>query len=118
MVAVFSIFATLSMLDFKQMGVGLAVAVLIDATIVRAVLLPATMKLLGDWNWYLPSWLTWHLAGSPSPRVHLRRSAPSPATRAAASFRAPAAVEVSSGTHPSYLTIQPSSTPADGLPVT
>jgi len=38
----------------KQMGVGLAVAVLIDATIVRAVLLPATMKLLGDWNWYLP----------------------------------------------------------------
>ena len=42
------------MIDFKQMGVGLAVAVLIDATIVRAVLLPATMKLLGDWNWYLP----------------------------------------------------------------
>ena len=41
------------------MGVGLAVAVLIDATIVRAVLLPATMKLLGDWNWYLPSWLGW-----------------------------------------------------------
>ena len=54
MVAVFSIFATLSSLEFKQMGVGLAVAVLIDATIVRAVLLPATMKLLGDWNWYLP----------------------------------------------------------------
>ncbi len=59
MVAVFSIFATLGALDFKQMGVGLAVAVLIDATIVRAVLLPATMKLLGDWNWYLPSWLGW-----------------------------------------------------------
>ena len=59
MIAVFSVFATLSMLDFKQMGVGLAVAVLIDATIVRAVLLPATMKLLGDWNWYLPSWLGW-----------------------------------------------------------
>ena len=54
MVAVFSIFATLSSLEFKQMGVGLAAAVLIDATIVRAVLLPATMKLLGDWNWYLP----------------------------------------------------------------
>jgi RND superfamily putative drug exporter len=47
------------MLDVKQMGVGLAVAVLIDATIVRAVLLPSTMKLLGDWNWYLPSWLEW-----------------------------------------------------------
>ena len=59
MIAVFAIFATLSMLEFKQMGVGLAVAVLIDATIVRAVLLPATMKLLGDWNWYLPKRLHW-----------------------------------------------------------
>jgi putative drug exporter of the RND superfamily len=59
MVAVFAIFATLSSLDFKQMGVGLAVAILIDATIVRAVLLPATMKLLGDWNWYLPKRLHW-----------------------------------------------------------
>jgi RND superfamily putative drug exporter len=59
MVAVFSIFATLSSLDFKQMGVGLAVAVLIDATIVRAVLLPATMKLLGERNWYLPRGLHW-----------------------------------------------------------
>jgi uncharacterized membrane protein YdfJ with MMPL/SSD domain len=59
MVAVFSIFAALSMLLFKQFGVGLATAVLIDATLIRAVLLPATMKLLGDWNWYLPSWLEW-----------------------------------------------------------
>ena len=59
MVAVFSIFATLSMLFFKQFGVGLAAAVLIDATIVRAVLLPATMKLLGERNWYLPAWLEW-----------------------------------------------------------
>ena len=59
MIAVFSVFATLGALDFKQMGVGLAVAVLIDATIVRAVLLPATMTLLGDRNWYLPSWLGW-----------------------------------------------------------
>ena len=59
MVAVFAIFATLSMLEFKLMGVGLAVAVLIDATLVRAVLLPATMKLLGDWNWYLPKRLQW-----------------------------------------------------------
>ena len=47
------------MLEFKQMGVGLATAILIDATIVRGVLLPATMKLLGDWNWYLPSSLGW-----------------------------------------------------------
>ncbi len=59
MVAVFAIFATLSLLEFKEMGVGLALAVLIDATIIRGVLLPATMKLLGDWNWYLPSWLEW-----------------------------------------------------------
>jgi RND superfamily putative drug exporter len=59
MVAVFSVFGALSLLGFKQFGVGLAAAVLIDATIVRAVLLPATMKLLGEWNWYLPSWLEW-----------------------------------------------------------
>jgi RND superfamily putative drug exporter len=59
MVAVFAIFATLSTLDIKQMGAGLAVAVLIDATVIRGVLLPATMKLLGKWNWYLPRWLEW-----------------------------------------------------------
>jgi RND superfamily putative drug exporter len=59
MVCVFAVFATLSMPFFKQFGVGLAAAILIDATIVRAVLLPATMKLLGDWNWYLPRWLEW-----------------------------------------------------------
>jgi uncharacterized membrane protein YdfJ with MMPL/SSD domain len=49
----------LPLIFLKQFGVGLAAAVLIDATIVRAVLLPATMKLLGDWNWYLPTWLEW-----------------------------------------------------------
>ena len=59
MVFVFAVFITLSMLFFKQFGVGLAVAILLDATIVRGVLLPASMKLLGDWNWYLPSWLEW-----------------------------------------------------------
>ena len=59
MVAVFAIFATLSTLEMKELGVGLAVAIAIDATIVRAVLLPATMKLLGNWNWYLPRWLRW-----------------------------------------------------------
>jgi uncharacterized membrane protein YdfJ with MMPL/SSD domain len=59
MVAVFSVFVSLSMITFKQFGVGLAVAILIDATVVRGVLLPATMKLLGDWNWYLPKWLEW-----------------------------------------------------------
>ncbi len=59
MVFVFGIFATLSIVMLKQFGVGLATAVLIDATIVRAVLLPAAMMLLGDWNWYLPRWLEW-----------------------------------------------------------
>jgi uncharacterized membrane protein YdfJ with MMPL/SSD domain len=59
MVGVFLVFVTLSFLDFKELGLGLAVAVLIDATIIRGVMLPAAMKLLGDWNWYLPSWLEW-----------------------------------------------------------
>ncbi|MFB4305240.1 MMPL family transporter [Actinomadura sp. GTD37] len=59
MIATFGIFGTLSMQDFKQLGVGLAVAVLIDATIVRVVLLPAVMALLGRANWYLPRWLDW-----------------------------------------------------------
>jgi putative drug exporter of the RND superfamily len=59
MVAVFSIFATLSMIDVKMLGVGLAAAVLIDATIVRGVVLPAALALLGERAWYLPSWLSW-----------------------------------------------------------
>jgi uncharacterized membrane protein YdfJ with MMPL/SSD domain len=59
MIAVFSVFGTLTMQDFKQLGVGLAVAVFLDATIVRAVLLPSVMTLLGERNWYLPRWLRW-----------------------------------------------------------
>jgi uncharacterized membrane protein YdfJ with MMPL/SSD domain len=59
MVAVFSIFATLSQLDLKQAGFGLAIAILLDATVIRGVLLPATMTLLGDRNWYLPRRLEW-----------------------------------------------------------
>jgi RND superfamily putative drug exporter len=59
MVAVFAIFASLPTLDIKQLGVGLAIAVLLDATLIRGVLLPATMKMLGEWNWYLPRWLRW-----------------------------------------------------------
>ena len=59
MVAVFAIFGSLGALEFKQLGVGLAVAILLDATLIRAVLLPATMKLLGDANWYLPKRLQW-----------------------------------------------------------
>jgi RND superfamily putative drug exporter len=59
MVGTFGVFAILPVIDMKEMGLGLAAAVLIDATIIRAVLLPATMKLLGDRNWYLPKWLEW-----------------------------------------------------------
>jgi len=59
MVAVFSIFATLSLIEFKMFGVGMASAVLIDATLVRGVLMPAAMALLGERTWYLPGWLTW-----------------------------------------------------------
>ena len=59
MVAVFAGFAAGELVMFQQMGFGLAIAVLLDATIVRSVLVPATMKLLGDWNWYLPKWLQW-----------------------------------------------------------
>jgi RND superfamily putative drug exporter len=59
MVAVFSLFGTSSSLDLKQAGVGLAVAVLLDATVIRGVLLPASMKLLGERNWYLPRRLSW-----------------------------------------------------------
>ncbi len=90
MVAVFAIFATLDELTFKMMGVGLGVAVLLDATIVRAVLLPAAMKLLGDWNWYLHGWLEWiprittepaagpalGPAAGPSPRPAVRETRP------------------------------------------
>jgi RND superfamily putative drug exporter len=83
---VFGIFATLSSLDFKMMGVGLATAILIDATIVRAFLLPASMKLLGDWNWYLPKWLDWlpHVAHEPEVAV-AATAAPRPAPAPAAS---------------------------------
>jgi uncharacterized membrane protein YdfJ with MMPL/SSD domain len=59
MVAVFGLFATLSTIMMQQLGFGLAVAVLLDATVIRAVLVPSTMKLLGEWNWYLPAWLAW-----------------------------------------------------------
>jgi RND superfamily putative drug exporter len=59
MVGVFSIFGALQAMIFKQFGVGLAAAILIDATVVRAILLPAAMSLAGRWNWYLPSWLEW-----------------------------------------------------------
>jgi uncharacterized membrane protein YdfJ with MMPL/SSD domain len=59
MVVVFGVFVTLELTIIKQLGLGLAVAVFLDATVVRSVLLPATMRLLGDWNWWLPGWLRW-----------------------------------------------------------
>ena len=76
MVAVFSLFGTLSSLELKQAGVGLAAAVLIDATIIRAVLLPASMTLLGDWNWYLPRSLQWLPRASPDAGRRARATEP------------------------------------------
>jgi uncharacterized membrane protein YdfJ with MMPL/SSD domain len=78
MVGVFAVFALMPILDMKEMGIGLAAAVLIDATIIRAVLLPASMKLLGDWNWYLPRWLEWLPRlepGEPAEREHVEAPA-------------------------------------------
>jgi RND superfamily putative drug exporter len=73
-IAVFWGFATGDTIAFQQMGFGVAVALLIDATIVRSILVPATMKLLGKRNWYLPSWLTW------LPDVHVEGAEPPPGT--------------------------------------
>jgi uncharacterized membrane protein YdfJ with MMPL/SSD domain len=66
-VAVFAGFASGELIMFQQMGFGVAAALLIDATIIRSVVLPSAMKLLGPWNWYLPSWLGW------LPRVSIER---------------------------------------------
>jgi RND superfamily putative drug exporter len=78
-IAVFWGFAMGDLIMFQQMGLGVAAALLIDATIVRSVLLPASMKLLGRWNWYLPGWLSWlpdaHVEGASRPRA-----TPRPAT--------------------------------------
>jgi putative drug exporter of the RND superfamily len=68
-VAVFAGFAKGELVMFQQMGFGVAIALLIDATVIRSVILPSAMKLLGDWNWYLPRWLGW------LPRIAIERSA-------------------------------------------
>ena len=74
-VAVFLGFAMGDLVMFQQMGFGVAVALLIDATIIRSIILPSAMKLLGRWNWYLPRWLEW------LPRLEAEGSAPArPAT--------------------------------------
>jgi RND superfamily putative drug exporter len=83
MVAVFAGMASSELVIFQQVGVGLAVAIIVDATIVRMVLVPATMELLGDWNWYLPRWLGW------LPQVHIH-GAPAPAATTAAAALEPA----------------------------
>jgi putative drug exporter of the RND superfamily len=76
-VAVFAGFASGELIMFQQMGFGVAAALLIDATIIRSVVLPAAMKLLGDWNWYLPRWLTW------LPRFQVEQAGPGGHARAA-----------------------------------
>jgi len=76
MVVVFAMFATETGIEMKELGIGLAAAILIDATIVRAVLLPAAMKLLGKWNWYLPKRLDWLPKISHEPQL---RAEPAPA---------------------------------------
>ena len=75
MVSVFWAFSASDLVALQQMGFGLGIAVLIDATIVRMVLVPAAMRLLGRWNWYLPGWLEW----LPDLRVETEREAPAPA---------------------------------------
>jgi RND superfamily putative drug exporter len=79
MVAVFSVFATLSMTTFKQLGVGLAVAILLDATVVRAVLLPSVLTCLGERTWWLPRWLSFLPGGAATPPESA--TLPEPATK-------------------------------------
>jgi uncharacterized membrane protein YdfJ with MMPL/SSD domain len=70
-VSVFAIFATLSMIEFKMFGVGMASAILIDATVVRGVLMPAALALLGERSWYLPRWPSRLPSGTRRPRPAL-----------------------------------------------
>ena len=74
MVAIFGGFASGDLVPLQQMGFGLGIAVLLDATIVRMVLVPSALKLLGDWNWYLPKWLGW----LPDLRVEAQQPQPGP----------------------------------------
>jgi RND superfamily putative drug exporter len=72
-VAVFAGFAKGELVMFQQMGFGVAIALLLDATVIRSVILPSAMKLLGRWNWYLPGWLGW------LPRIQIERAPSQPA---------------------------------------
>jgi RND superfamily putative drug exporter len=72
MVVVFAVFLTLPLPIARELGLGMMVAVFVDATVIRTVLLPATMKLLGDWNWWLPGFLRW------LPRIAIEADAEGP----------------------------------------
>jgi uncharacterized membrane protein YdfJ with MMPL/SSD domain len=80
-IAVFAGFASGELIMFQQMGFGVAVALLIDATIIRSILLPSAMRLLGDWNWYLPRWLEW------LPRLQVEAAGTTRGTQSALSSR-------------------------------
>ncbi len=81
-VVVFAGFAAGQLVTFQQMGFGVGVALLVDATLIRMVVVPAAMALLGRWNWYLPSWLNWlpelHVEGNPEPTVPTSNALPVP----------------------------------------
>jgi RND superfamily putative drug exporter len=94
MVGVFAVFVTLELTIIKQLGLGLAVAVFLDATIVRSVLLPATMRLLGEWNWWLPPFLRWlphvTIEGEDDDDMPIDRDAPRARAPESAAEREPA----------------------------
>jgi putative drug exporter of the RND superfamily len=79
-VVVFAGFAAGDLVMFQQMGFGVGIALLVDATLIRMVIVPAAMTLLGKWNWYLPSWLQWlpelHVEGDPIDHVDPPRLPP------------------------------------------
>ena len=81
-VVVFSGFAAGQLVSFQQMGFGVGVALLVDATLIRMIVVPAAMTLLGRWNWYLPSWLNWipelHVEGNPEPTLLASDAPPVP----------------------------------------
>jgi RND superfamily putative drug exporter len=92
MVCVFAVFVTLRLAVVKEIGLGLAVAVFLDATVVRSVLLPSTMRMLGEWNWWLPRWLSW------IPRVTLETDSLAPGTLRPAPAGSLMAAGMSAGT--------------------
>ena len=84
MTSVFAVFVLTGVPSIKELGLGCAVAIALDATLVRLILVPAAMKLLGDWNWWMPSWLDRVAAG---PQLRGRQPSPSPPRPEAAAAR-------------------------------